>query len=283
MPLSRVKKHQHNYVIMDKSGLTDKRLSLRARGMLAYFLTKPDDWEINIRDLARQTPEGREALTTAMRELEQYGYAVKTLYRDDQGRLRGYVTTIYETADLARADIQKTEVGFYEVGAREVGTREVGQPAPTKELNTTKDLKKRGLKEEEENSLVDQPGKPGKSTTERSPSLSLSRLKKKKAYSALFWAFYEAYPRHEDPDDAWKAWQSLDGDAMAPTIMAGVDANKRANDAWKRGDRQYIKLPAAFLRKGGYKSDFVALPHAGEHDPEHFRQLLDAEGISYEC
>ena len=38
--------------------------------------------------------------------------------------------------------------------------------------------------------------------------------------------------------------------------MAGVQANKHANPAWKKGEVKYIKYPAAFLRKGGYKSDF---------------------------
>ena len=134
---------------------------------------------------------------------------------------------------------------------------------------------------EKENSFPDQPGKPGKSGRERSPALS--RLKRKKAYSDLFWTFYQAYPRHQEPDDAWEAWQSIDGDAMAETIMAGVEANKHANPAWKKGEVKYIKYPAAFLRKGGFKSDFAALPTAGEHDPVRFRQLLDAEGIPYEC
>jgi hypothetical protein len=107
------------------------------------------------------------------------------------------------------------------------------------------------------------PENPG--TTEREISASFSnasgrkkaRTPEQKGYSPLFCAFYEAYPRKEDPDEAWKAWQQMDGDALADGIMAGVEAHRQSNEAWKRQERRYIKKPAAWLRAGAYKSDFA--------------------------
>jgi hypothetical protein len=83
------------------------------------------------------------------------------------------------------------------------------------------------------------------------------RTPRQKGYSEPFCTFYDAYLRHEDPDDAWKAWQSIDGDAHAEAIMAGVAAHYQANDAWKRREMRYVKKPAAWLRAGSYKSDFA--------------------------
>lgn len=247
MPLSRVKKHQHNYVIMDKSGLTDRRLSLRARGMLAYFLTKPDDWEINIRDLMRQTPEGREALTTAMRELEKYGYAVKTLYRDDRGRLRGYITTIYETPALALTDIHTTEVSFPEVGSYEVGSREVGQPATTKEYKTTKELKNQGLKEKKH-----PPPPPSEGGAAGLGFLESSAQDTSREDSADFDRWWNLYPSHRrvDKQACARLWNSKHLDARTEAICANTTAMKRTKQ-WQAG-----KIPnsTTYLKQERYET-----------------------------
>jgi hypothetical protein len=131
MPILRVQKHRHNYVIMDKSGLEDDRLSYRARGLLAALLAKPDDWDINLARLAKpKRGEGRKALLAAMRELEQYGYADKQLQRDEKtGKLRGYVTFIYETPTLAITEVPLGNFGT-EVPLADVGLRHFGDPSP---------------------------------------------------------------------------------------------------------------------------------------------------------
>ncbi|HSF31912.1 MAG TPA: hypothetical protein VLK82_15720 [Candidatus Tectomicrobia bacterium] len=138
MPIVRVQKHQHNYVMIDKQGLEDERLSIRARGLLAVLLAKPDGWEINLAYLASHNPrEGREALANAMHELEQYGYAAKQLQRDAMGKLHGYVTVVYETPDLASTEVGKTEVG----------KTEVGKTAPSNNTKTTRIQRSKGYKD----------------------------------------------------------------------------------------------------------------------------------------
>lgn len=42
----RVKKRPSNFVMMDKTFLEDDRLSYKAKGLLAYLLSKPDDWKV---------------------------------------------------------------------------------------------------------------------------------------------------------------------------------------------------------------------------------------------
>ena len=43
MAIKRVKKEM-NYTIINNTGLKDKSLSLKAKGLLAYMLSLPDDW-----------------------------------------------------------------------------------------------------------------------------------------------------------------------------------------------------------------------------------------------
>jgi len=38
-------KRKTNFTIIGNTGLKDKRLSLKAKGLLAYMLSLPDDWK----------------------------------------------------------------------------------------------------------------------------------------------------------------------------------------------------------------------------------------------
>lgn len=71
-------------------------------------------------------------------------------------------------------------------------------------------------------------------------------------------AFYAAYPRHDAPDDAFKAWrQVIKAGAKPADIMAGLARYQFPTD------RQFIKLPASWLRAGCWKSDEFPLDTGG--------------------
>lgn len=70
-------------------------------------------------------------------------------------------------------------------------------------------------------------------------------------------AFYAAYPRHDAPDDAAKAWRQVTAAGANPAdIMAGLARYKFSDEP------KYIKLPASWLRAGCWKSE--ALPPLAE-------------------
>lgn len=73
MSIIRVSKRDR-FVVMDKTGLEDPRLTFKATGILAYLLSKPDDWTISYRDLEKRKIEGKTAVLAALRELERNGY-----------------------------------------------------------------------------------------------------------------------------------------------------------------------------------------------------------------
>lgn len=92
----RTDKRQTRYSIVDNTGFEDARLSLKAKGLLAYFLTKPDNWEVRIEDLVKRSPDGRDAIQSGLRELSKFGYAELRTVRGSSGRIGGKQWFIHE-------------------------------------------------------------------------------------------------------------------------------------------------------------------------------------------
>ena len=67
--------------------LRDNRLSFCARGILGHLLSLPDGQRGDIRTLADRTPEGRERVASALRELETFGYLKREVKRTPEGRV----------------------------------------------------------------------------------------------------------------------------------------------------------------------------------------------------
>jgi hypothetical protein len=77
-------KHKDEYFRMQRKTAQDENLSFEARGMIAYLLSKPDDWEIQVHDLKQKCAKGR--VYRILDELVENGYLEKrTKYRDDKG------------------------------------------------------------------------------------------------------------------------------------------------------------------------------------------------------
>ncbi len=76
----------NGWTVIDNRTLNDQTLSYRARGVLAFVLSKPDNWRTTAAGLARMAPEGRDAVRTALTELETVGYLERRKTRDTAGR-----------------------------------------------------------------------------------------------------------------------------------------------------------------------------------------------------
>lgn len=86
-----------HFTIISNAALTDSRLSFRARGVLMWLLSKPADWRTRSESIAAQSPrEGREAIRTAMRELEEFGYLVREKIQDPATGRWSTIQTVYE-------------------------------------------------------------------------------------------------------------------------------------------------------------------------------------------
>ena len=63
-----------NFTVMANYHLKDKRLSLKAKGLLSVMLSLPDDWNYNMKGLARLSMGGLDSVRSTVNELERYGF-----------------------------------------------------------------------------------------------------------------------------------------------------------------------------------------------------------------
>ena len=84
MPIYRAEKNK-DYTIMSNAHLKDTRLSLKAKGLLSYMLSLPNDWKFSTRGLISHCREGADALRVALKELEAAGYLRRTRIRSGNG------------------------------------------------------------------------------------------------------------------------------------------------------------------------------------------------------
>ncbi|MDH9921946.1 DnaD domain protein [Staphylococcus hominis] len=112
MAVFRVYKESGNFVTVHKSFIHDDNLSWKAKGILLYLLSRPDDWQIYETELVRHSTDGLSGLKTGIKELEKVGYIQRTRKRDDKGRLKEYEYVVYEKPNHIRfSNVGKTYVG----------------------------------------------------------------------------------------------------------------------------------------------------------------------------
>lgn len=112
MAVFRVYKESGNFVTVHKSFIHDENLSWKAKGILLYLLSRPDDWQIYETELVRHSTDGLSGLKTGIKELEKVGYIQRTRKRDDKGRLKEYEYVVYEKPNHIRfSNVGKTYVG----------------------------------------------------------------------------------------------------------------------------------------------------------------------------
>jgi hypothetical protein len=97
MTIFRIKKKQNPYLILDKTCLLDTRLSWRAKGLLSYLLSLPNDWTVRVPELVSRSTDGRDAVYAGLKELREFGYIVyHPVARNENGQLSSARYDIYE-------------------------------------------------------------------------------------------------------------------------------------------------------------------------------------------
>ena len=89
----------HGYTTLSNYHLRDKRISLKAKGLLSLMLSLPDDWKYSIKGLASIVKEGTETIETTVKELKAFGYIEVTKVRNPENGLFEYVYDVYETPE----------------------------------------------------------------------------------------------------------------------------------------------------------------------------------------
>ena len=127
MAVFRVYKESGNFVTVHKSFIHDDNLSWKAKGILLYLLSRPDDWQVYETELNKHSSDGRDSLRTGIKELEQAGYIHRTRKRNEKGQLKEYEYQVFE---------QPTQIEKNHVGKSHLGNSNLGKSNTTNNNNT---------------------------------------------------------------------------------------------------------------------------------------------------
>ena len=78
------------YTVIGNHILQNDNLSLTARGLLAYLISKPPDFQIRVDQLRDHFQEGRRRVTNALEELKESGFLKKQQIRNDKGQVKSW-------------------------------------------------------------------------------------------------------------------------------------------------------------------------------------------------
>lgn len=93
-----------NYTVMSNTHLKDKRLSLKAIGLLSVVLGLPDYWHYTVNGLVGIVKDGKDSVESAIKELKKNGYLrVEKIYPNENSNRIQYQYTFFENPQ---------EVGF---------------------------------------------------------------------------------------------------------------------------------------------------------------------------
>jgi hypothetical protein len=92
---------QVKFTVIDKSILSNPNISLKDRGMLVTLLSLPDNWDFSINGLCKILPDGKTSINESLKRIQQKGYLVRKVIRDNNGKYLRHELEVYETPLLS--------------------------------------------------------------------------------------------------------------------------------------------------------------------------------------
>jgi hypothetical protein len=224
--LIRRRKKTDNFTVLPNIVLTDERISIAARWCLAYLLSKPDDWVVQITDIQKVAGVGRDKAYSMVRELIEAGWIRRDEHRDEAGSYRKHEYVVSEWAENPANDPLPEKP-------------DTAKPDTVQPDAANTHLTKNGLVPRTEST--------------------------KNSYDEGFERFWKAYPKRDGGNpkpEAYKAWKKAVKREDAETVIAAVKAY--AKDCEKRGkvNTEFIPMAATWLNKERWNDIATGGAHA---------------------
>lgn len=126
MTIIRAPRVQRDFTILANSVCLDKRLTMRALGVLVRLLCRPDNWRTNSEGLAAEFDCGRDAVRGALHELQKAGYI---RMQKTQGA-NGQWSSAWLVFDEPQTEADFTDAGKTDAGLADAGKTDAGKPVP---------------------------------------------------------------------------------------------------------------------------------------------------------
>lgn len=207
----KISNKTENFTIVTNEVARRDDLSARAKGIYFYLMTLPKDWKLFREELNTHFTEGKDALNTAFKELENAGYISKKRVLNNT-KFAGWEYTIYETASvkgLSDSGNPKTE-NPYSGNPQLLNTDSL--LSTNKQNNEIKVLSKQDIKKEDQ-----------------------------------FLIFYQSYPKKTNKTDAIKKFEQLQKKGITlESILLKLEVYKKQIRR-DNTEIKYIRNPARFL------------------------------------
>ena len=133
MSVIRVNKTR-DFTVMSNYHFKDKRLSLKAKGLLSQMLSLPDSWDYTIAGLVAINKENETAIKGALSELKEFGYLTVTKLTPDKTE-SGRFEYIYDIYEQPSRNPQVEKQGIENLPVESLAVENQGQ-LNTKQLST---------------------------------------------------------------------------------------------------------------------------------------------------
>lgn len=124
MPILRKNKIRQ-YTTIDNYLLMDKKLSLKAKGLLVYMLSKPDDWHFNYKNFEHELLEGRACIQSTIKELRSLKYLKLERVYNPNNRYEWIYTISEIPFDLGLKNDNLQQVGFQPIGIQSIENQSI--------------------------------------------------------------------------------------------------------------------------------------------------------------
>ena len=105
MSVFKIEKN-NNYTVMSNYHLRDKSLSYKAKGLLSFMLSLPEDWDYSLNGLVVISKESRDGIRSILKELQENHYLEIEKVRGAKGYFE-YNYLIYEKPHFIELDQDK--------------------------------------------------------------------------------------------------------------------------------------------------------------------------------
>ncbi|MGO2207410.1 MAG: conserved phage C-terminal domain-containing protein [Staphylococcus xylosus] len=224
MATFRVFKESGSFVTVHKDFIHDDNLSWKAKGILLYLLSRPDDWQVYETEIVKHSSDGLSGLKSGIKELEQVGYIQRNRKRDDKGRLKEYEYLVYEQPN----HIRFSNVGKTNVGNSYIGKTYVGESHTTNNNSTNNDLT-------------------NNNNTNNDSNTSATDVTRER-----FEEWWKLYDKKLDKKKAFSLFKSALKEHSYEIIMNGTREYLKTIT-----NKQYQKYPKTFLSQESYLNDFT--------------------------
>lgn len=208
-------KPRTGFTVLPNCTLRDNRLSLKTRAILAIMFSLPEDWDYTAAGLSAICGAGRDAVRSALRELEEYGYLTRVQRHDASGH---FGRNEYIVTDEPASEADAPMTGFPATAEPSAGEPSPDEPMTENPTQQNKDC-------------TNTPYSPPQGDVDW----------------ALFEQFWSAYPRKQNKERARRAWKKLRPDmALCQAMSDALERDKRS-EQWRKNNGEFIPHPSSWL------------------------------------